>query len=144
MHHTYDGAMHSAEDDRDVVAQPTDRRPDFCAEAMSPAMRIGILIGSLFAALTVVLVVLAQALLPQGLFGVDPFLAVFSIGILIGTGFFMLLIFGALLGNNPRIGNEERVIWWLAFVLLGPFALPLYWIMHVWPVPYQPSPYQRL
>jgi hypothetical protein len=144
MHHTYDGSMHSAEDDRDVVAQPTDRRPDFCAEAMSPPMRIGILLGALFAAFTVLAVVIAKALLPQGLFGISPFLAVFSIGILIGTGFFVLLVFGALLGNNPRIRIEERIAWYMAFVFLGPFALPLYWLMHVWPVPYQPSPYQRL
>jgi hypothetical protein len=136
--------MHSSEDDRDHIAEPTDRRPDFCAEAMSPALRIGILIGSMFAALTVIVVVASQAIWPEGLFTVSPFLAVFSIGILLGTGFFMLLVFGALLANNPRIRTEERVTWYLAFVLLGPFVLPLYWLMHVWPVPYQPSPYQRL
>jgi hypothetical protein len=35
-------------------------------------------------------------------------------------------------------------MWYAAFVLLGPFVLPLYWLMHVWPVPYQPTPYQKL
>jgi hypothetical protein len=144
MHHIYDGAMHTADEERAHVAEPTDRRPDFCAEALSPGMRIGILLGSMFAASMVVVVVGAQAIWPLGLFSVSSFLAVMSIGLSIGTGFFMLLIFGAMLGNNPRIHTEERVMWYAAFVLLGPFVLPLYWIMHVWPVPYEPTPYQKL
>ncbi len=143
QHHTYDGAMQSAADTRVVVAEPTDRRPDFCAEAMSPTMRIGILLGTFLASSLVLFVVIAQAILPQGLFSVSPFLAVFSIGMLIATGFFTLLIFGALLGNNPRIRTDERVLWIAAFILCGPFALPIYWLMHVWPVPYQPTPYQK-
>jgi|GEM_PF-7011836 len=143
QHHIYDGGMHSAADERTNVAEPTDRRPDFCAEAMSPTMRIGILLGALFAASLVVFVVFGQALLPQGLFSISPFLAVYSIGILIAVGFFILLVFGALLGNNPRLRWDERAMWVAAFVLCGPFVLPLYWLMHVWPVPYQPSPYQK-
>lgn len=143
QHHIYDGAMHSAADERVHVAEPTDRRPDFCAEAMSPTMRIGILMGTFLASGLVLLVVTSQALWPQGLFSVSPFLAVFSIGMLIATGFFTLLIFGALLGNNPRIRMDERALWVAAFILCGPFALPIYWLMHVWPVPYQPTPYQK-
>jgi hypothetical protein len=65
MHHMYDGAMHTAEDERVHAAEPTDRRPDFCAEALSPAMRIGILMGAMFAAMMVVVVVFAQAIWPQ-------------------------------------------------------------------------------
>jgi hypothetical protein len=144
MHHIYDGAMHTADEDRDQAAAPTDRRPDFCAEAMSPGMRIGILVAALVSAGLVVFVALAQAIWPQGLFSVSPFLAVMTIGMLVGLGFFTLLVFGALLGNNPRVQSEERVIWVASFILLGPFVLPLYWRMHVWPVPYQPTPYQTL
>jgi hypothetical protein len=143
QHHIYDGAMHSAADERAHAAEPTDRRPDFCAEAMTPAMRVGILLGSIFAAMLVVLVVGSQAIWPEGLFSVSPFLAVFSIGMLIAVGFFVLLVFGAMLGNNPRIKPDERAIWYAAFVLLGPFALPIYWLMHVRPIPYQPTPFQK-
>jgi hypothetical protein len=69
---------------------------------------------------------------------------VFTIGVTLSLGFFMLLIFGALLGNNPRLSNGERYMWYALFALAGPVALPAYWIVEVWPVPYEPSPEQRL
>ncbi len=143
MHREKDGSMQSEDDGRSYVAEPTDRRPDFCAEAMSPLLRIGILIGTLCAAALVVGVVAAQAIWPEGLFSVSPFVAVFSIGMLLAVGFFTLLIFGAMLGNNPRISKEARGVWYASFILFGPFALPVYWLIHVWPVPYEPSPYQK-
>lgn len=143
MHHIYDGSMETEDEERVQVAMPTDRRPDFVAEAMSPLMRVGILCGALFACAMVIFVVSAQAIWPEGLFSVSPFVAVFSIGMLIATGFFMLLVFGAILGNNPNITKTARGIWYASFILLGPFVLPLYWLMYVWPTPYVPSPYQK-
>ncbi len=144
MHRETDGSFESEDDSRVHMAEPTDRRPDFCAEALSPAVRIGILIGTLLAAALVVWVVAAQAIWPEGMFSVSPFMAIFSIAMLIAVGFFTLLVFGAMLGNNPRISREMRGVWYASFILFGPFALPVYWLMHVWPVPYEPSPYQKL
>jgi hypothetical protein len=66
------------------------------------------------------------------------------IGVTLALGFFMLLVFGALLGNNPRLSKGERMMWYTLFAIAGPVALPAYWIVEVWPVPFEPSPEQRL
>ena len=141
---TTDGSFLTAEQDVQRVAEPSDRRPDFCAEALSPGVRLGLL-GALLLAVTLLVVsVFAMAIYPNGLLDVNTFLGVFTIGTTLALGFFMLLVFGALLGNNPRLSKGERIMWYTLFALAGPVALPAYWLVEVWPVPFEPSPEQRL
>lgn len=141
---TTDGAMLTGDEDVLRVAEPSDRRPDFCAEALSPGVRLGLLAALLFAVATLVVSVAAMAIWPNGLLDVNSFLGVLMIGGTLALGFFMLLVFGALLGNNPRLSHGERVMWYTLFAVAGPVALPAYWLIEVWPVPYEPSPSQRL
>lgn len=139
-----DGGMLAAEQDLQRVAEPSDRRPDFCAEALSPGVRLGLL-GALFIAVaSLVVTVFAMGVYPNGLLDVNTFFGVMMIGLTLGLGFFMLLVFGALLGNNPRLSAGERNMWYAMFALAGPVSLPVYWFKEVWPVPFQPSPEQRL
>jgi len=141
---TTDGSFLAAEDDVNRVAEPSDRRPDFCAEALSPGVRIGILVALLASVLMLFVSVLAMGIYPNGLLDINTSFGVFAIGLTLSMGFFMLLIFGALLGNNPRLSNGERIMWYTLFALAGPVALPAYWLVEVWPVPFEPSPAQRL
>lgn len=141
---TTDGAMLTADEDLQRVAEPSDRRPDFCAEALSPGVRLGLLAALLFAVTLLFVSVFAMAIYPNGLLDVSTFLGVFTIGATIALGFFMLLVFGALLGNNPRLNKGERIMWYTLFAIAGPVALPAYWLVEVWPVPFEPSPEQRL
>jgi len=141
---TTDGAMLTADEDLTRVAEPSDRRPDFCAEALSPGVRLGLLATLLFAVTLLFVSVFAMAVFPNGLLDVNTFLGVFTIGATLALGFFMLLVFGALLGNNPRLNKGERILWYTLFAIAGPVALPAYWLVEVWPVPFEPSPAQRL
>lgn len=141
---TTDGAMLTADEDLARVAEPSDRRPDFCAEALSPGVRLGLLAALLFAVTLLFVSVFAMAIYPNGLLDVNTFLGVFTIGATVALGFFMLLVFGALLGNNPRLSKGERIMWYTLFAIAGPVALPAYWLVEVWPVPFEPSPEQRL
>ena len=141
---TTDGAMLTADEDLQRVAEPSDRRPDFCAEALSPGVRLGLLAALLFAVTLLFVSVFAMAIYPNGLLDVSTFLGVFTIGATVALGFFMLLVFGALLGNNPRLNKGERIMWYTLFAIAGPVALPAYWLVEVWPVPFEPSPEQRL
>ncbi|HVZ35440.1 MAG TPA: hypothetical protein VG963_23595 [Polyangiaceae bacterium] len=141
---TTDGSMLTADEDVLRVAEPSDRRPDFCAEALSPGVRIGLLVALLVAVATLLVSIGALTIYPNGLLDVNSFLGVFSIGATLALGFLMLLVFGALLGNNPRLTKGERIMWYTLFAIAGPVALPAYWLIEVWPVPYEPSPSQRL
>ena len=141
---TTEGSMLTAEQDVARVAEPSDRRPDFCAEALSPGVRLGLLGALLFAVTLLFVSVFAMAIYPNGLLDVNTTLGVFTIGITLALGFFMLLVFGALLGNNPRLSKGERIMWYTLFAVAGPVALPAYWLVEVWPVPFEPSPDQRL
>ncbi|MDB4991112.1 MAG: hypothetical protein JWN04_6290 [Myxococcaceae bacterium] len=139
-----DGSFLETDLDIARVAEPSDRRPDFCAEALSPGVRIGLL-GALFVAVGFLfLSVLAMGIYPNGLMDVSNLFGVMTIGATVGLAFFMLLVFGALLGNNPRLTRGERIMWYTMFALAGPVALPMYWLIEVWPVPFQPIPDQRL
>lgn len=124
-------------DDGIAVDNPTpEQLPFFYAEAMSPLMRIGVLAGALFAAGLVVVNVVAMAFWPHGLFSVNEFLAVETIGLTAAQGFIMMLVYGGLLGSNRSISDSERRMWYAAFVFPGPFSMPLYWIMYVRTAPY--------
>ena len=133
-----------AEENIKRLAQPGDRRPDFCAEALSPGVRIGLLVALMVAVGFLFISLFTMAIYPNGLMDVNGFLGVFTIGATLGLGFFMQLVFGALLGNNARLSKGERLMWYFMFALAGPVALPVYWLVEVWPIPYQPSPEQRL
>jgi hypothetical protein len=139
-----DGSFLTANQDVLRVAEPSDRRPDFCAEALSPGVRIGLLAALLVAVGMLFVSVFAMAMYPNGLLDVNSFIGIEGIGLTVALGFFMLLVFGALLGNNPRLSSGERVLWYTLFAIAGPVALPAYWLIEVWPVPFEPSPEQRL
>lgn len=139
-----DGSMLTASEDLTRVAEPSDRRPDFTAEALSPGVRLGLLAALTLAVVTLFASVFAMGIYPNGLLDVNSFFGVMAIGITLGLGFFMLLVFGALLANNPRLSSGERNMWYVMFALAGPVALPVYWFKEVWPIPFEPSPEQRL
>lgn len=141
---TDSSSMLTADQDVARVAEPSDRRPDFCAEALSPGVRIGLLVALLSAVGMLFFSVLAMAIWPNGLLDLHGFTGVLLIGLTLSMGFFMLLVFGALLGNNPRLTKGERIMWYTLFAIAGPVALPAYWVVEVWPVPFEPSPAQRL
>lgn len=141
---TTNGSFLEADEDVLRVAEPSDRRPDFCAEALSPGVRLGLL-GALMVAIGFLVLSLgAMAIYPNGLLDVNSFFGVMAIGATLGLAFFMQLVFGALLGNNPRLSRGERIMWYTLFFLAGPVSLPAYWLVEVWPVPFEPSPAQRL
>jgi hypothetical protein len=137
-------AFADAEDNLKELAEPGDRRPDFCAEALSPGVRIGLLTALMVAIGFLFVSVFAMAIYPNGMLDVSGFGGVMMIGATLGLGFFMQLVFGALLGNNARLSKGERMLWYTMFALAGPVALPVYWLVEVWPIPFQPSPDQRL
>jgi hypothetical protein len=132
-------SMETAEENVMEVSEATQRRPDFCAEALSPGVRIGLLMLELLAAGLLVALVGTMAAWPQqGLLAVNELLAVMLIGCCVGLTFVVLLVYGALLANNPRLSGGERTWWYVLFAVAGPVTLPAYWLMHVWPVRYEP------
>jgi hypothetical protein len=127
------------------VAAATQRRPDFCAEALSPAIRIGLLFVALIAAGLLFFVVLALGIWPErGMLAIGEFAGVMTVGLWIGLTFITFLVYGALLANNPRLNRGERVFWYTMFALAGPVTLPVYWFKEVWPVKYEPIIDERL
>lgn len=137
--HPEGSSMKPEEEDVLDVAAPTQRRPDFCAEALSPPIRIGLLILALFAATLLVILVATMAIWPTGgLLEAHEFAGVMAIGLEVGLTFIVFLVYGALLANNPRLTKGERIWWYVLFTIAGPIALPAYWFKHVWPVPYLP------
>jgi hypothetical protein len=125
--------------DRDIVrvAAPTDRRPDFIAEALSPRFRIGLLLATLSADIGLIFAVMSVAVSPGFLFSSGLFGTLLVAGTLVMT-FVVFLVFGALVGNNPRLSTRARITWYSLFALFGPVMIPCYWLMHVWPARYEP------
>lgn len=132
-------AMKDEQEDVVDVAEATQRRPDFCAEALSPAIRIGLLFVALTAAGLLFFVVLALGIWPEsGMLALGDFAGVMTVGLWIGLTFITFLVYGALLGNNPRLNRGERAFWYTMFAAAGPVMLPVYWFKEVWPVKYVP------
>jgi hypothetical protein len=132
-------SMKDAQEDVINVAAATQRRPDFCAEALSPAIRIGLLFVALIAASLLFFVVLALGVWPEsGMLALGDFAGVMIVGLWVGLTFITFLVYGALLANNPRLNGGERVFWYTMFALAGPVTLPVYWFKEVWPVKYEP------
>jgi len=138
-------SMKESEEDVVDVSLPTQRRPDFVAEALSPPIRIGLLVLELCTAALLFFIVLALGIWPdRGLLAVNEFLGVLTIGAWVGLTFIVLLVYGALLANNPRLEKWERVYWYTLFAIAGPVVLPIYWAIHVWPAPYEPVVDERI
>ena len=131
-------SMRDSEEDVADVALATQRRPDFVAEALSPPIRIGLLLLELFTSGLLVALVFSMAIWNSGLLAVNEFAGVLAIGCFIGLTFLVFLVFGALLGNNPTISSGERLTWYILFAIAGPVALPAYWFIQVWPAKYEP------
>jgi hypothetical protein len=115
-----------------------EERAELSAESFSSGMRIGLLLITMFGELLMLAFVVAAVFYPKGMLDYDPFLAVYLGGILVGMGFFLMVIYGGLAGNNPRLNAGGRMTWFMAFAAIGPIALPAYWFIHVWPAPLEP------
>jgi len=122
---------------RDQVADE-EERPDLSVESFSPAMRIGLLVITMFGVGLLLSMVIAAAVLPNGLLDVNLFLGAYTGGIAVGLGFFLMVIYGGLVGNNRRLGPDAKIVWFMLFASIGPVSLPVYWFMHVWPAAYEP------
>jgi len=121
------------------IAAPTDRRPDFIAEALPPRFRIGLLVTTLLAEAVSVIAVTNAVLWPGGPMSVDGVFGALLVGATLVTTFAVLLVFGALVANNPRLTSNTRIAWYALFAVLGPVMIPAYWLMHVWPTPFEPE-----
>lgn len=128
-------SMLSAQADLERLTATADRRPYFCAAALTRRFRAGLLMITLLAEALLFFVVLTIAVTPNGLTGLVGALLVG--GTLVLT-FLVFLLFGALAGNNTRLSANARVAWYASFLLAGPIAIPYYWRIHVWPVPFEP------
>lgn len=138
-------SMRDPQEDVVDVSSPSQRRPDFCAEALSPAIRIGLLLFELFTSLMLAVVFVGLVFAPEkGMLALNEFAGVLFIGMFIGMTFVVFLVWGALLGNNPRLSKGERITWYTLFAVAGPVALPAYWFLEVWPVKYEPVIDERL
>src|SRR5690349_14327207 len=107
----------------EVVAEE-EKRPELSAEAFSNGMRIGLLLITMFGEALMVWFAVQAMVSPMGALDTDPFLAVYLGGILVGLGFFLMVIYGGLMGNNPRIPAEGRILWYVMFTFIGPISLP--------------------
>jgi hypothetical protein len=130
-------SMLSADEDIRRIAAPTDRRPEFIAEALSPRFRVGLLLATLLTELGLVACLATATLSPGSLLGSGLFGVLLGAATLVMT-FVLLLIYGNLVGNNPRLSTRGRMGWFLAFLFAGPAMVPLYWLMHVRPAPFEP------
>lgn len=73
-----------------------------------------------------------------GLFGAGPGPCVLCLALPFMV-FMLLMVYVPTLINNPRISKGTRYAWFIGFLIAGFVTLPLYWFLHVWPVPYQPD-----
>ena len=131
-------SMRTPDQDAPRLVEPTDRRPEFCAEALSPRFRLGLLLLTWVSVTTLVVGAASMALLPQAALVGSTFAGVMYVALSLAVTFMVFLVFGALVANNPRLHAAGRIGWYASFVVAGPLALPLYWLMHVHGVPYEP------
>lgn len=113
-------------------------RPDLSAEAFSPRMRIGLFMIVMVGEALMAFIVASTMFWDKGLLDASPFLAAYLGGLWIALGFYLMVIFGALVGNNPRLDGPLKMTWLMSFLVVGPVTIPAYWILHVWPAPYVP------
>jgi len=137
-------SMKDAEEDVLDIGAATQRRPDFVAEALSPPIRIGLLMFELLTSGMLFAIVFSMAMWNSGVLAIHEFAGVLLVGCFIGMTFLVFLVFGALLANNPHIDKGERLTWYILFAIAGPIALPAYWWIQVWPARYEPVVDERL
>ncbi len=113
-------------------------RAELSAEAFSVPMRVGLLLITLLGEALMAAFVIATLYYPRGMLDVDTFLAVYLGGIQVGLGFFLMVIYGGLVGHNPKLNEAGRMVWFMSFAAIGPIALPAYWFIHVWSAPVKP------
>jgi hypothetical protein len=106
-------------------------RPSLSIEVFTPRMRWGLLMLTLFEELLLVLLVLSMAIWPSGVLDMNSAVGVMAIGVWISLAFFLLLIYGGLVLNNPRHTPASRTFWLAAFLLAGPISVPWYWALHL-------------
>lgn len=134
---TPDTSLPSDQDLQRLVV-PSDERPSFIAEGLSPHFRLGLLLATLLTDVGLFVIVIAAALHPgsllrSGLFGVLLGAATVTIA------FALLLVFGTVIGNNPRLSTGQRTGWFIAILLAGPVMVPVYWLMHLRSAPFDPA-----
>jgi hypothetical protein len=138
-------SMKSAEEDVLDVSAATQRRPDFCAEALSPRARLVLLLLALAMAVLSFVVILSLGLWPNaGLLALNELAGVLTTGLWVALTFVVFLVYGALLANNPRLSKAERIMWYVLFTIAGPISLPTYWFKEVLRVKYEPVFDRRL
>jgi uncharacterized membrane protein YedE/YeeE len=130
-------SMLSAEEDIRRIAAPTDRRPEFIAEALSPRFRVGLLLATLLTELGLVACLATATLSAGSLLGSGLFGVLLGAATLVMT-FVLFLVYGNLVSNNSRLSTRGRTAWLFAFLVAGPVTVPLYWLMHVRPTPFEP------
>lgn len=113
-------------------------RAELTAESLTPRMRVGLLLITLLGEGLMLAFAIAAIYYPQGMLDYDPFLAVYLGGILVGMGFFLMVIYGGFVGHNPRLNAGSQMVWFMSFAAIGPIALPAYWFIHVWRAPVKP------
>lgn len=62
-----------------------------------------------------------------------PFIIIVLISIVIQLSLIIYFCIHAF--NNKAVRQEERVIWLVVFIFAGSIALPVYWILRIWPEP---------
>ncbi len=138
-------SMKSAEEDVFDVSAATQRRPNFCAEALSPRSRLVLLLLALAMAALSFVVILSLGVWPNaGLLALNELAGVMTTGLWMTLTFVVFLVYGALLANNPRLSKAERITWYVLFTFAGPVSLPLYWFKEVLRVKYEPVFESRL
>jgi len=112
-------------------------RPDLSIEAFTTRMRWGLLVLTLFEEALLVLLVLSMAIWPNGVLDMQSFVGVLAIGTWIAMAFFLLVIYGGLVLNDPRHSTLNRTLWLSAFLFAGPVSVPWYWRLYLLPAPYK-------
>jgi hypothetical protein len=120
---------------REAVAHAGERRPDFAAESMTFWSRLGLLALTLSWSLVIPVAVIAANW--DGSSQVVESTIHVALAAFAGVGALLLLVFGALLGNNRAV-PRARIWWAMAIALTGPVGMLGYWIAHVFPARYVP------
>lgn len=123
----------------DLERMTGDRRPYFCAEAMTPRFRTGLLMLTLLAEALLFFVVLTISVAPNGPLDVSGLAGALTVGTMLVLTFLVLVVFGALAGNNAHLSKKARTAWYAAFLFAGPVAIPCYWRIHVRSAPFEPA-----
>ena len=62
-----------------------------------------------------------------------PFFIIIFLSIVLQVS--LIIYFSIHAFNNKAVKQEERVIWLVVFILASSIAMPVYWILRIWPNP---------